>query len=316
MKDFYKVDDLTGEVTKETKYYLVGEDIIKERKYEKCNTIIYDSEVGYKEIVVFKDSFLIPKIEEIEVPNKEMFLDKYLLNEKDDTRNFKKVGNNVIAQKEGATISKYTESRQLSAIRSKKNFFNYALANEWEYFITLTFADQKIRYEYESIKEEWVNMKKLLLNSISVSNFKLLGVPEHHEDEAWHFHFLLSGCDLNLVPGRNNKVESKYYKQFVYSKTGAQIFNWIDFKKGWSQVCLIKRNTTEHLIFYISKYISKYRSVPFNCKSFWKTSNLDRREISYDNYNEETVKYFKDCNIYKTIKETDNMIIFREYFNN
>ena len=52
MKEFFKVDDITWEVQKETRYYMDGEDNIKERKYEKCNTIIYDSEVGYKEIVV------------------------------------------------------------------------------------------------------------------------------------------------------------------------------------------------------------------------------------------------------------------------
>ena len=73
--------------------------------------------------------------------------------------------------------------------------YNYSLANDWDWFVTLTFDPQKVdRYNYS-------DCAKKLKNFIDVTRrkcpgLKYLFVPELHKDGAFHFHGLIA---LSLI---------------------------------------------------------------------------------------------------------------------
>lgn len=96
--------------------------------------------------------------------------------------------------------------------RSKGLFFDYALNNKWDFFVTFTFDNLHDRYNLESCSSF---MRKWLQNYKykHCSDLKYLGTFEYHKDGAIHFHFLISGSNLYdlLVPCDLQVYSGMYY---------------------------------------------------------------------------------------------------------
>jgi hypothetical protein len=227
-----------------------------------------------------------------------------------------------------------------SVNRTKNMIYNYARGNVWEWFVTLTFNKEKIdRYSYADCSKklrEWLNnmRKKYALD------LKYLIVPEEHKGDdseckckacghlyinrvykcpkcecqekmyAWHFHGLLS----NTGKMKFNKAFDKYSALPLLTKSGLQIFNFGNYKLGYSTATAI--TDTAKASSYITKYITKELAV--NTKGhrrYYPSANLDLPCKSYyfllDN---ERLEFLKENN--KRITFNKQVKVSHGYFTN
>lgn len=169
--------------------------------------------------------------------------------------------------------------------RAKKAIYEYAIANDWDYWATLTLDKVKInRYSLDIIQKK---LTQYLDNTRrkKYNDMKWLIVPELHKDGAWHFHLLLYG-----LPESELRDSGKIYKD-----TGRKIYNWIDYenKFGWNTLIDI-RNISPEEMYKIACYLTKYMTkaigiLRMNKKKYWSSKGLRRPNktntlISYEVY--------------------------------
>lgn len=163
--------------------------------------------------------------------------------------------------------TKYYMSVLSSYRRTRRMIFDLCMSNLWEYFVTFTFAEDKVdRYDYEECSKKmanWINnVKKKFAPDI-----KYVVVPEQHKDGAWHFHgvFANVGDMTFLDSGRKDKH-------------GRVIYNLYEYKFGFTTATYITDNMATCL--YIQKYITKdLCGNLYNKKRYWCSRNLDKPKI-------------------------------------
>lgn len=136
-----------------------------------------------------------------------------------------------------------------SYCRSRSMVLQYALCNQWDYFITITVnPDRFNRYELGPI---WRYMSQWFRDYRKVSaGFRYLLVPELHKDGAWHFHGFVAGirpCDLSqFVPGLHPRklIDAGYLN-----------FGLLSSAVGY--VSLGQLHDPVAAGFYVTKYITK-----------------------------------------------------------
>lgn len=153
-------------------------------------------------------------------------------------------------------------SLRVSADRSLNKVYEYARANLWEWFLTLTFNPDKVdSFNYEEVTEKlskWLNNLRR-----TCPNMKYLVVPEQHKSGRWHFHGLFSNIDeLRMVDSGHKDVGGK------------TIYNVGNYSLGFSTATKVE--DTARASSYLSKYITKdLTESTFGKKRYWASRNLD-----------------------------------------
>lgn len=129
-------------------------------------------------------------------------------------------------------------------IKTKEKIYDLANANEWNYFVTLTFsADKCDRYSFnqtsKKVREFFKNYRQRKDKAM-----KYLIVHETHKDGAYHYHGLLQ---LNNLDTLKNSGHS--------TRKGQIIYNWHSYKLGFSTVTEIDNLDASR--WYITKYLDK-----------------------------------------------------------
>jgi hypothetical protein len=143
--------------------------------------------------------------------------------------------------------------------RTKTTISDLILCNNFDYFVTFTFA--KDRYNIEKCKKRMT--KWLYKQQQRYGEFQYLIVPEHHKDGALHFHALLRNYKGQIKPAfENNK----------------KIYNIKSYKHGYSTLIKINKTNkdTIKLSNYLKKYITKDMPTDKNKKRYWVSRNLTR----------------------------------------
>lgn len=157
-------------------------------------------------------------------------------------------------------VSDPERSLSESTRRSKMKLYDYALSNDWEWFFTLTLRKEKVdRYDYDAC----VKALKNFLDRVrrKCPDMKYLFVPEQHEDGAYHFHGLVSGC---------NNLE---FKKTNIIRDGKVVYNVLDYKLGFSEATKVK--DTIRASGYICKYVTKTLCQALKGrKRYWASRNL------------------------------------------
>lgn len=298
---------------KYTKVYKDKAENLKKVQRAKKNTIIkFSSETGEVEIAYYENGFLVPKVDlalpedETKMKTLAMNYDNAYWEERETGRNFKLNKETEVIDfiKESASVAKLIKSVRQGDIRAKKNFYDYALNNNWEYFCTFTFKDETIRNDRNKIKEQW-RYFVMKLQSIS-KDVKVLAVVEEHENGGYHLHALVSDIDLVLVPARNNNKNSKEYGYFLYTVIGDQIFNCHEWDKGFNTVVCIKPNSRQQkVVNYLTKYITKEPATLFGEKRFYRTRNYEVRSTEIMNCSEKEIQKLINENGLKMVKQDD-----------
>lgn len=160
--------------------------------------------------------------------------------------------------------SRHQHSVFTSMNRTKNSIYCIARANNWKYFITLTF-DRKITdsSDYSLISKrsrQWCNnLKKRFY-----SDLNYLLIPELHSDgEHWHIHGLLGNCDD--LPVSDSGIV----------KSGRKIYNISGWHYGFSTATII--DDSVRVASYITKYITKslVDATP-NRQRYWASRNCNR----------------------------------------
>lgn len=173
-------------------------------------------------------------------------------------------------------------SLTVSMNRSVNNIYELTRANEWDYFVTLTFNDQVNRYDYDSC----IGAMRMFLQRIRRSNpdMKYVMVPELHKDGAYHFHGLFSQLDnIEIVEtGRYS------YGKYVFKKENIPqnlidkcrpIYALDKYRYGYSDVQNVE--DTKRAASYIAKYITKELAVTtMGRKRYWHSKNCKRPIIT------------------------------------
>lgn len=162
--------------------------------------------------------------------------------------------------------------------RSRSMVLQYALCNQWDYFVTITVDPVKFdRYELDPIYDSLYAFFKAYRSNL-FSSFRFLLVPEYHEDRAWHFHGLLAGirpCDLfDFVKGIHPwKLVSRGY------------LNWPMLADAVGYVSLSRLNNSFGAAFYVTKYITKeHANDSFYSHLYYHSRGLSRAKPVADCY--------------------------------
>lgn len=106
--------------------------------------------------------------------------------------------------------------------RAKSKIREYALCNDFQYFVTLTIDPKK--YDRYNLKTYYKDLAKFLndYGRNHKTKIKYILIPEKHKDGAWHMHGLISGVlDKHLIENDNNYLTWKQYaRKFGYISLG------------------------------------------------------------------------------------------------
>lgn len=204
-----------------------------------------------------------------------------LLDEEKQTNEVKKENTNVI------------ETRNI--IRSKLQCQRLAKANaeEWETFITLTFAENEQNVESANRKFRYFIDKIRRVKK----NFKYLCIPEFQKRGAIHYHLLtnISTNDDKLIYSQSDNPK---YKHIKYWNLG---FDSIEVIKG----------DIKKIVGYISKYMTKeIDNRLFGHRRYFYSNNLDK---PLENYIDTDI--VRDFNFYQKKIQELQPIYQKDYIN-
>lgn len=133
-----------------------------------------------------------------------------------------------------------TEKEASNLARAKSSIREYALCNDWEWFVTLTLDGTKQdRYHLEEWVKDfgyWVGNYNKKFNT----KLKYLLIPEQHKDGAWHMHGLFGGVSADSLRLWNDKYFTIEY-----------------YERRFGFVSMSKIRDTKRIAGYITKYVSK-----------------------------------------------------------
>lgn len=193
------------------------------------------------------------------------------------------------------TQEQENECKRISINQTKNRIYQLARANNWEWFITMTFDRKRTD---SSDYQEIVNALKKFIDNLRKNycpDLIYLIVPELHADNThYHFHGLLANT---------GNLQFKY-SGHIDKKSGRPIYNIVQWKLGWTTATRV--TDTAKVSGYITKYITKECcSLLKNKKRYYTSHNIVRPQIMYEIMNEDDflafydgkIKYCKSINV-------------------
>lgn len=165
--------------------------------------------------------------------------------------------------------------------------------NDWETFITLTFADNIIDIDKANKRFKYFIDKVRRVKK----DFKYLCITEFQKRGATHYHML---CNINI----NDST-------LIYSQKDNPKFKHIKYwNDGFTSVEVIKRDAKK-IIGYIAKYMTKdIDNRLFNRHRYFYSRNLVKPIANYINLDDKI-----DNDFYQKIIRDKNLIYQNEYIN-
>lgn len=184
-----------------------------------------------------------------------------------------------------------------SISRTRRLILEYALANDWDYFITMTLDKEKgNRFDLEGWRKRFSEWLKYRRKEYGLKVDFIL-VPEQHGDGAWHAHGLIRGLDVRELeklsdledfgPGELCSFEAMdklgyktaHGKRLPRKLITSGYLNWPAFQEAFGYVSLGPLKCKEAACFYVTKYITKdlARCVStVGAHMYWKTAGLNK----------------------------------------
>lgn len=127
-----------------------------------------------------------------------------------------------------------------SIIRARSKVFEYALCNDFDYFVTLTLDKNKVdRYNLDDFIKRLGQFIRDYRKKYGV-NIQYLLIPERHKNNAWHMHGLIKG-----IPKEHLSINKNGFK------------DWEAYAKKFGYISIDEIKNKEAVSKYITKYISK-----------------------------------------------------------
>ena len=127
-----------------------------------------------------------------------------------------------------------------NVVRARTRIFEYAICNNFDYFITLTINDEKLdRYDLKEYIKKLGQFIRDYRKKYEV-DIQYLLIPEKHVDGAWHVHGLIKG-----IPKNHLHINENGY------------LDWEGYKNKFGYCSIDKVKNQEAVSKYITKYIRK-----------------------------------------------------------
>ena len=192
-------------------------------------------------------------------------LKKYTTNKyKLVTLNYLKVGGyeeekNILYIEDKSNRNKNDEKLDNNISRTKSKIFEYALCNDFEYFVTLTLDKSKI--DREDINNYIKKLGQYIrdIRKSTGQKIQYLLIPEKHKDNKnWHMHGLIKGLqDLRRYDVSENIPKRMKDKILKYREDNLSLYEWPGYSKRFGFNCIEPIRNKDACSRYITKYISK-----------------------------------------------------------
>ena len=144
-------------------------------------------------------------------------------------------------------------------IRARSKILEYALCNDFEFFVTLTLDAKKI--ERNNIDDYIKKLSQYIrdLRKHTGQEIEYLLIPEKHSDgESWHMHGLVKGLnDIRKFDVSENIPVRMKDKILRYREEGLDLYEWPGYAKRFGFCCIEPVRDKVAVSRYITKYISK-----------------------------------------------------------
>lgn len=172
-----------------------------------------------------------------------------------------------------------------SYARAKTAVFEYAICNEWQYFVTLT-PDGKNEHYYniDKFMEDVSHFVRNMRRKDGWADLKYVLVPEvfSKSGEGWHLHGFFRGIpEGGAVPFDLESAHSKKHRRKLQRLNDAGYLSFPEYSRrfGWATLSPIK--DPRKAAGYISKYITKEfsaRADAFGCSLYYPCRGLKKAE--------------------------------------
>lgn len=172
-----------------------------------------------------------------------------------------------------------------SYARAKTAVFEYAICNEWQYFVTLT-PDGKNEHYYniDKFMEDVAHFVRNMRRKDGWEDLKYILVPEvfSKSGEGWHLHGFFRGIpEGGAVPFDPESAHSKKHRKKLQRLNDAGYLSFPEYSRrfGWATLSPIK--DPRKAAGYISKYITKEfsaRAEAFGCSLYYPCRGLNKAE--------------------------------------
>lgn len=154
---------------------------------------------------------------------------------------------------------KNEEKLDNSISRTKSKIYEYALCNDFEYFVTLTLDSKKID---RSDVNNYIKKLGQYIRDIRKSTgqkIEYILIPEKHADDLnWHMHGLMKGLqDLREYNESENIPRRMKDKIKKYREENLNLFEWVGYSEKFGFNCVEPIRNKDACSRYITKYISK-----------------------------------------------------------
>lgn len=175
---------------------------------------------------------------------------------------FKALDVEAIDKVERAASTHDGSGLERAAKRAKAQLLEYANANDFDLFITLTLAPDKIdRYDYKAAVKKFGRWAD---NRVRRRGLRYIAVPELHKDRAVHFHGLCNADACKMMDSGKR------------DRAGRKIYNLTDWDVGFTTAVKLD-GSQEAVAHYISKYILKQFGGLGACPQVGKDGELTYR---------------------------------------
>ena len=155
--------------------------------------------------------------------------------------------------------------KQRNLWKVKTKIKDYCLSNQFTFFWTLTFADN--RYDYADAFDRMGRWLRKMRDKHG--KFDYIFIPERHKDGAIHFHGVTGGFGGRVV---DSGVKHK----------NAKVYNCVDWEYGFTELTAIR--SREKCASYVTKYVTKDMQnsiVGKGKKKYWCSRGLRLPAVEY-----------------------------------
>ena len=191
------------------------------------------------------------------------------------------------------TMTDAERSAMVSCSRAKKEVYDIARSNNWEWFFTFTFNPAIVdSFDYNCCVDrlsKWLNnIRRICPDMVYIV------VPEKHKSGRFHFHGLFSDVwELDFVDSG-------------HKKSGKRVYNCGNYKYGFTTATRVSdsNKSASYLVKYITKDLC---SVAKGRKRYWVSRNAKRpivRELMVESPEDDRLKMYMEN--YSYIKKIES----------
>lgn len=174
----------------------------------------------------------------------------------------------IMARNELQALIRRSELQSKSLKRTKSNIFDYIACNDFDLFITFSFATD--RYDIDSCQKRmmtWLDNQQKIHKRKGYEKFKYVLVMEYHKDGALHFHGLFKDYRGKLEISRNPHTGLPVIQK------GKRVYNLRSFTHGFTNVTrIVNQEATGR---YVTKYVTKDLVALAGRKRYWASRGLN-----------------------------------------